>query len=259
MNQKTILANFKMNETNTQIAEYFDQLLPQIEDMKAQVVVCVPATGIQTASNKVANSAVMIAGQNINQNEKGAFTGEVSADMIVDAGAKAVVVGHSERRAMFGETNETVNQKILRALKSGLTSILCIGESLVERKSEKTLEVLKTQIMGALAGVYSNELKYIIIAYEPIWSISTSGTGKVPPEQEIKEAMALIRDVLASIYDKESADNMIVLYGGSVDEENSKIIAKIPGVDGAFVGGACLDPNRFAKIVSVFNKQIKNK
>lgn len=257
MNRKTILANFKMNKTNAQIAEYFDGLLPQLKDIKAQVVCCVPATGIQTASDKVKDTEVWIAGQNINQNEKGAYTGEVSADMVVGAGAKAVVVGHSERRAMFGETDETVNQKILRALKSGLVSILCVGESLVERKSNKTRDVLKTQIMGALTGVYSNELKNIIIAYEPIWSISTSGTGKVPPEAEIKEAMIIIREIIASIYDAETAENMIILYGGSVDEENSKIIAKIPGVDGAFVGGASLDPTRFAKIVTAFNKQMK--
>ena len=185
----------------------------------------------------------------MNENEKGAYTGEISADMIVGTGAQAVILGHSERRSIYNETDEVINKKILKALKAGLICVFCIGETLYERKNQLTAEVLKRQITEGLKSIYGNELKNIIIAYEPVWAI---GTGVTPMDVEIIETLKLIRRVITEIYDENIANEIVVSYGGSVNENNCKEIAKLEGVDGALVGGASLDANKFAKIVEAF-------
>ena len=207
-----------------------------------------PYTSLTTAA-KLAKKKVLIAAQNMNENEKGAFTGEVSADMVVSTGAQAVILGHSERRSIYNETDEVVNKKILKALKAGLICIFCIGETLYERKNQLTEDVLKRQLTEGLKSIYGNELKNIIIAYEPVWAI---GTGVVPMDVEIIETLKLVRRVIADMYDENIAKEVVVCYGGSVNETNCKEISKLEGVDGALVGGASLDVKKFTKIVEAF-------
>lgn len=248
MRNKYAMANFKMNKTEEEVKTYMEELLPLVENSNAKIVLGVPFTSLVTAS-KLAKKKFIIAAQNMNENEKGAYTGEVSADMIVSTGAQAVILGHSERRSIYNETDEVVNKKILKALKAGLVCIFCIGETLYERKNQLTEEVLKRQLTEGLKSIYGNELKNIIIAYEPVWAI---GTGVTPMDVEIIETLKLIRRVLADMYDETIAKEVMVSYGGSVNENNCKEISKLEGVDGALVGGASLDAKKFSKIVEAF-------
>jgi len=247
--EKYVMANFKMNKTDLEVEEYLNTFIPLVKDKNVKVILGVPFTSLKTAVQKAKKTDIMISAQNMNENEKGSFTGEVSAEMICGTGAECVIIGHSERRSLYGETNESVNKKILKALKSGLTSIFCVGETLYERKNQLTAEVIKKQVTDGLKSIYANELKNIIIAYEPVWAI---GTGVVPMDVEIIETMKLIRSVLASIYDETIASEVVLAYGGSVNDTNCKEISKLEGVDGVLVGGASLDPKKFAKIVCAF-------
>jgi len=245
MNKKTVLGNFKMNKTNTQIAEYFDGLLPQLKDLKAQVVVCVPATGVQTAGDKTKDSPVWVAGQNINQNEKGAYTGEISANQVKSIGCNYTLVGHSERRQNYHETDEMVNDKVKLALENNLKVVICIGETLEEREQNKTEEVLERQIKIGLKDI--KDLSNVIIAYEPIWSISSSGTGIIATNEDIFNATKFIKD---TVYDNYASD-IRVLYGGSVNENNIEEINKVDNISGVLVGGASLKPEKINKIKEV--------
>ena len=256
MNNKYAMANFKMNKTLSEVEEYFSSLVPAVKDLSSNILIAVPSVFLKTAVEKVKGSKIMIAAQNMNENEKGAYTGEISADMIASVGADAILVGHSERRNIYNETNEMVNKKVLRALKSGLVCVLCIGETLYERKNQLTEQVLQKQITEGLKSIYANELKNIIIAYEPVWAI---GTGVTPMDVEIIETLKLIRKVLASMYDEQIANEVVVSYGGSVNEENCKEISKLEGVDGVLVGGASLDAQKFTKIASCFSCDLKCK
>ena len=249
MRNKYAMANFKMNKTDSEVEEYLKVLIPSVEASETKIVLGVPFTSLKTAVEKTKNSKIMIAAQNMNENEKGAYTGEVSADMIKNLGVSAVLIGHSERRSIYDETDEVVNKKILRALKSGLVSVFCVGETMYDRKNQLTEQVLHKQITNGLKTVYANELKNIIIAYEPVWAI---GTGVVPMDVEIIETIKVIRNILASMYDEKIANNVIITYGGSVNESNCKEIAKLDGVDGALVGGASLVPEKFLKIIEAF-------
>lgn len=182
--------------------------------------------------------------------DKGAYTGEVSGEMIKEAGASFVILGHSERRSIYKENNILINKKIKKALKLGIKIVLCVGESLAERGQDKTEAVLNVQLSEGLKDVYANEMGNIIIAYEPVWSI---GTGKVPTNEQIAQAMQNIKDTIKKLYNAQIANSTIVLYGGSVNENNSKDIASIKGVSGVLVGGASLDAKKFAKIISNFS------
>ena len=248
MRNKYAMANFKMNKTDEEVKSYLEEFLPLIENCNAKVVLGVPFTSISTAV-KLCKKKVLIAGQNMNENEKGAYTGEISADMLAGVGAQAVILGHSERRALYNETDELVNKKILAALKAGLVCIFCIGETLYDRKNQLTGDVLKRQLTEGLKSIYANELKNIIIAYEPVWAI---GTGVTPMDVEIIETLKLVRRFLADMYDEKIAKEVAVCYGGSVNENNCKEISKLEGVDGSLVGGASLDAKKFAKIVEAF-------
>ncbi len=257
MRNKYAMANFKMNKTDSEVEEYLKVLIPSVEGKSTKIVLAVPFTSLKTAVEKTKNSNILIAAQNMNENEKGAYTGEVSADMLKDLGVSAVLIGHSERRSIYDEKDETVNKKILRALKSGLVSVFCVGETMYERKNQLTEQVLHKQITNGLKTVYANELKNIIIAYEPVWAI---GTGVVPMDVEIIETIKVIRNILTSMYDEEIAKKVMITYGGSVNENNCKEISKLEGVDGALVGGASLVPEKFLKIVDAFKpKECKKK
>ena len=256
MRNKYAMANFKMNKTDAEVEEYLKVLVPAVEGKETKVVLGVPFTSLKTAVEKTKKSEIMIAAQNMNENEKGAYTGEVSADMLSNLGVDAVIIGHSERRSIYNETNEVVNKKILRALKSGLISVFCIGETMYERKNQLTEQVLQKQITEGLKSVYANELKNIIIAYEPVWAI---GTGVTPMDVEIIETLKVIRKVLASMYDEAIAEEVVVTYGGSVNDTNCKEMAKLEGVDGALVGGASLVPEKFLKIIEAFKPKAAKK
>lgn len=249
MKNKYVMANFKMNKTDDEVKTYLEAFLPLVEKSNAKVILGVPYTSLLTASKIAKDKRVLVAAQNMNENETGAYTGEISADMIVGTGAQAVILGHSERRNMFNETDEVVNKKILKALKAGLVCVFCIGETLYERKNQLTEEVLRRQLTEGLKSIYGNELKNIVIAYEPVWAI---GTGATPMDVEIIETLKLVRRVVADIYDESIANDVVVCYGGSVNENNCKEISRLEGVDGVLVGGASLDVKKFSKIVDVF-------
>ena len=249
MRNKYAMANFKMNKTDAEVEEYLKVLVPAVEGKETKIILGVPFTSLKTAVEKTKKSNIMIAAQNMNENEKGAYTGEVSADMIANLGVDAVIIGHSERRSIYNETDEVINKKILRALKSGLVCVFCIGETMYERKNQLTEQVLQRQITEGLKSIYANELKNIIIAYEPVWAI---GTGVTAMDVEIIETLKIVRNVLASMYDEEIAKEVMVTYGGSVIENNCKEFAKLEGVDGALVGCASLVPEKFLKIIEAF-------
>ena len=249
MTKKVVIANFKMNKTIRDTKEYIAELIPLVENSKTIIGICPPYTAIKSAQRKLKATSIYLGAQNMHVEDKGAFTGEVSGEMIKEAGATFVLLGHSERRNLYRENNSLINNKIKKALKLGLKIVLCIGESLAERGQDKIDVVLQTQLSEGLKDVYANEMSNIIIAYEPVWAI---GTGKVPTIDQIGKAMDSIRNIIKKLYNKQIADDIIVLYGGSVSENNSKEIAQIKGVDGALVGGAALDAKRFAKIIASF-------
>lgn len=249
MTKKVVIANFKMNKTIRDTKEYIAELIPLVENSKTIIGICPPYTAIKSAQRKLKATSIYLGAQNMHVEDKGAFTGEVSGEMIKEAGATFVLLGHSERRNLYKENNSLINNKIKKALKLGLKIVLCIGESLAERGQDKIDVVLQTQLSEGLKDVYANEMSNIIIAYEPVWAI---GTGKVPTIDKIGKAMDSIRNIIKKLYNKQIADDIIVLYGGSVSENNSKEIAQIKGVDGALVGGAALDAKRFARIIASF-------
>ncbi len=210
------------------------------------IVVCPPCTALSEVSEVLMDSDIELGAQDLYWEESGAFTGEVSGSMLKDAGAVYVIIGHSERRQYFHETDETVNKKLKAALRDGLTPIVCIGELLKEREAEETFKVLETQIQGALAGLGREDMEAVLIAYEPVWAI---GTGKVATPLEAQEAHAFIRKEIAKMFGSELASSIRIQYGGSVKPDNIAGLMQQPDIDGALVGGASLDAKGFADIV----------
>jgi len=239
-----IAANWKMNKTVEEAAQFIDTLLPRIAATQSDVVVCPPFTALAAVVERRYGTAVKVAAQNMHEEDSGAFTGEVSAAMLVELDVEAVVLGHSERRQFFGETDEALARKVPAALAAGLEPILCVGESEEARDGGETEAVLERQLQTDLAGVDSVALSGVVIAYEPIWAI---GTGRVATPEQAQEACAFIRDVLR--LRGAAADEIRILYGGSVKPGNAAEILSQPDVDGALVGGAALDPEDFAAIV----------
>jgi len=239
-----IAANWKMNKTVAEAARFVDTLLPRIAATQADVVVCAPFTALTAVVERRYGTAVKVAAQNMHEEDSGAFTGEVSAPMLVELDVEAVVLGHSERRQLFGETDEALARKVPAALAAGLEPILCIGESEEAREGGETETVLERQLQADLAAVEPGDMAGIVIAYEPIWAI---GTGKVATVEQAQETCAFIRDVLRAR--GAAADEIRVLYGGSVKPGNAAELLAQPDVDGALVGGASLDPEDFAAIV----------
>ena len=243
---RTVIGNFKMNQTPTQTKEYLLQFMSKVEGSKHEIVLCFPATSLTTAKYLTSNTGIKLGGQNICDEEANKNTGEISASMMRDAGADYVIVGHSERRAKHKENTRTNNKKIKLALKNRLKVILCVGESLAERNTLKMLDSLKQQIEESLKGLYENELQNIMIAYEPIWAI---GSGKLPTVKELEKAVKAIRKVITDDFSEKAGKEIDVIYGGSIGVKNATQYAKIETIDGFLIGGSCLDPLGFAQII----------
>lgn len=242
-----IAANWKMYKTPSQASEFVSAFLPLVHGhTRDEIVVCPPFVDIAAVVAAAHGSKIHVGGQNMHWQEEGAFTGEISAGMLAASGCTYVILGHSERRQFFGETDETVNQKLHTALKHKLLPIVCVGELLAEREAGKTEEVLLRQTARGLASVAPDLARHIVIAYEPIWAI---GTGKTATPEMAAEAHLIIRSQVARSLGREIADAMRILYGGSVKPENAASLLGQPEIDGALVGGASLDPHSFAKIV----------
>jgi len=239
-----IAANWKMNKTVAEAAEFVDALLPRIAATQHDVVICPPFTALAEVVQRRYGTAVKVAAQNLHEGESGAFTGEVSAAMLVELDVEAVVLGHSERRQLFGETDEALARKVPAALAAGLEPILCIGEAKEARDGGETETVLERQLQADLAQVEPGDVDRVVIAYEPIWAI---GTGDVATPEQAQETCAFIRDVLRGR--GAAADSVRILYGGSVKPGNAAELLALPDVDGALVGGASLDAGDFAAIV----------
>jgi len=246
--RKTIIAgNWKMYKTINEAIELANGLKRELFNLEnIDTVICPPYTALSETAEVIAESNIELGAQDCFWQEEGAFTGEVSCKMIKDAGAKYVIIGHSERRQFFGETNETVNKKIKAALKAGLLPIVCCGETLAEREKNKTFDVLTDHIKNGLIDITSEEMEKITIAYEPVWAI---GTGKTATPAQAQEAHKFIRNLLVKIFDKETAQETRIQYGGSVKPENTLELINQPDIDGALVGGASLKVDSFSAIV----------
>jgi triosephosphate isomerase len=239
-----IAANWKMHKTVAEAAAFVDALLPRIAATQNDVVICPPFTALTAVVERRYGTAVKVAAQNMHEEDSGAFTGEVSAPMLVELDVEAVVLGHSERRQYFNETDEALARKVPAALAAGLELILCVGESEEARDADQTKGVLERQLQADLAAVESGKLAEVVVAYEPIWAI---GTGRTATSEQAQEACAFIRDVLRER--GAVADAVRILYGGSVKPANAAELMAQPDIDGALVGGASLDPDEFAAIV----------
>ena len=247
--KKIIAGNWKMNMTPTEAVALVNELKPLLANDEVDVVFCVPAIDIIPAMEAAKGSNIHIGAENMYFEEKGAFTGEISPNMLVDAGVKYVVIGHSERREYFAETDETVNKKVLKAFEHGITPIICCGESLTQREQGITIDWIRQQIKIAFLNVTADQAKTAVIAYEPIWAI---GTGKVATTEQAEEVCAAIRACIGEIYDEATAEAIRIQYGGSVSASSAPELFAQANIDGGLVGGASLKPD-FGKIVN-YNK-----
>ncbi len=243
-----IAANWKMHKTVAEAAEFVDALLPRIAATQHDVVICPPFTALTAVVERRYGTAVKVAAQNMHEEDAGAFTGEVSAPMLVELDVEAVVLGHSERRQYFNETDEALARKVPAALAAGLEPILCVGESEEARDADQTEAVLERQLQADLAAVDSARLAEVVVAYEPIWAI---GTGRTATPEQAQDACAFIRDALRGR--GAEADAVRILYGGSVKPDNAAELLAQADIDGALVGGASLDAEDFAAIVEAAN------
>ena len=241
-----VAANWKMNKTSSEADEFLDSFLPTQSADGAEVVLCPPWLALQRVAERCAGTAVRVAAQNMFYEDSGAFTGEVSAPMLLDIGVDGTILGHSERRQFFGETDEALALKVPKAIEAGLEPILCVGESQAERESNDTEAVLSHQVLTDLAETHSDDLARVVIAYEPVWAI---GTGLTASPEQAQEACEFIRSLLRT-RDPEKAEQVRILYGGSVKPGNAEELLSLPDIDGALVGGAALDPADFGAIVA---------
>jgi len=249
MRNKVIAGNWKMNMDIPGTVSLISGIKEALNNSasKAKAIVCPPFTSLETAYTLVKDSNIGLGAQNMYFEDSGAFTGEISAQMLKSAGCQYVILGHSERRTIFGETDEVINKKMKKALASGLLPIFCLGETLDEREKGITFDVVKTQLHGGLAGLTETDLDKVIIAYEPVWAI---GTGKVATPAQAQEVHAFIRGLVKEKFGAAAADKMIIQYGGSVKPDNAKELLSQPDIDGALVGGACLKADSFAGIIN---------
>lgn len=246
--RKAIIAgNWKMNKGPAETKEFISELIPMLsEDGDCEVVICVPYVDVITASEAAVGSRIKIGAENVHFEEKGAYTGEVSAKMLLECGAEYVIIGHSERRQYFGETDETVNKRTKAALAAGLTPIVCVGESLDERDAGVTVERVATQVKYDLRDIPAEDAKRVVIAYEPIWAI---GTGRVATADQADEVCGAIRKVLSSLYGEETAEAITIQYGGSMSPDNAAELLEREDIDGGLIGGASLVPSKFIEII----------
>jgi triosephosphate isomerase (TIM) len=243
-----VAANWKMNKTNAEAREFMQTFLPEAEGISADVdiVICPPYTALQTVADLATGARVRTGAQNMHEQDSGAFTGEVSAPMLLELGVEAVVLGHSERRQHFGETDAALARKVPKALDAGLLPILCVGETEEEREAGETERKLRQQVQSDLVAVNAARLPEVVIAYEPIWAI---GTGRTATPEQAQAAIGFVR-ALVSDRDAAAAKAVRVLYGGSVDAANAAELMALEDVDGALVGGASLSPDRFLSIAA---------
>ncbi len=251
LRRPVIAGNWKMNNTPSQTKTLIEEMKPLVANADCDVVLCVPYIDLYAALEAAEGSNIKIGAENVHWAPKGAFTGEVSAEMLKEAGVPYVIIGHSERRQYFGETDVTVRNRVRAALDAGLTIILCVGEVLSERKLGITSEVVCAQTEIALAGVKAEELKNIIIAYEPVWAI---GTGETATPEQANEVCKIIRDLIARLYSKDAADRFVIQYGGSMNDANAAELLAQYDVDGGLIGGASLVAGKFAAIVDAASK-----
>jgi triosephosphate isomerase len=247
--KKIIAGNWKMNMTPSEAVALVETLKPLVVNDDVDVVFCVPAIDIIPAMEAAKGTNIHIGAENLYYEEKGAFTGEISPNMLTDAGVQYVIIGHSERREYFAETDETVNKKVLKAFEHGLTPIICCGETLTQREQGITIEWVRQQIKIAFLNVTADQAKKAVIAYEPIWAI---GTGKVATTEQAEEVCAAIRVCIGELYDEATAEAIRIQYGGSVSASSAPELFAQPNIDGGLVGGASLKPD-FGKIVN-YNK-----
>ncbi len=247
--RKPIIAgNWKMNKTSVEARDLASKLIPLVSAVKdREIVLGPPFTSLQAVSEAIKGTNIALSAQNMHWEDKGAFTGEISAEMLLDLGCRYVIIGHSERRQYFGETDETVNKKVKQALKKGLLPIMCVGETLAEREAGKLNEIINRQVTGGLKDLTADDMKKVVIAYEPVWAI---GTGKTATPDQANEVHALIRQKVKSLYSAEIAEGMRIQYGGSVTPDNVSTLMAMPDIDGALVGGASLKPESFAALVN---------
>ncbi len=248
MARKPIIAgNWKMNNTIAETKALVEELKPLVAGAKCDVVICTPYTDLATAVELTKGSNIKVGAENVHWAEKGAFTGEISAKMLVELGVEYVIIGHSERRQYFGETDATVNARTKAALSAGLKPIICVGETLDQREKNRTKSVVRKQINGAFEGIDAEELKNIVVAYEPVWAI---GTGKTATSDQAEETIKNIRSMIAKLYGRKLANKLRIQYGGSMNPKNVKELMAMPNIDGGLIGGASLKAVDFSQVVN---------
>ena len=246
-----IAGNWKMNKTPCEAKALIEEMAPLVKDASCDVVVCVPYVDLSVALEATKGTNIGVGAENCHWEKSGAFTGEISADMLATMGVQYVIIGHSERRTYFGETDVTVNKRVRAALDAGLKVILCVGEYLEQREQGITAELVAMQTKIALQGVSKEELKKVIIAYEPVWAI---GTGRTATAEQANEVCSVIRGVIAGLYDQAAGDAMTIQYGGSMNAKNAAELLDQPDVDGGLIGGASLKAADFSVIVEAASR-----
>ena len=247
MRKPIIAGNWKMNKTAKEAVELINNLKPLVAKSKHEVVVCVPYTDLWAVAEAIKGSKIKLGAENVAWADSGAFTGEISADMLKEIGVEYVIIGHSERRQYFGETDESVNARLVQALKKELKPIVCVGETLVEREKNKTKKVLKKQILEGFKNIQAEDFASIVIAYEPVWAI---GTGKTATAEDANKTIGFIRSLVKKTWGAEVAKSLRIQYGGSMKPSNAKELMAMRNIDGGLIGGAALKAEDFAGIVN---------
>ena len=247
MRKPIIAGNWKMNMAPSEAQALVKELIPLVKDAKCDVVVCPPYTSLAVVGPLLEGTNIGLGAQNMHFEPKGAYTGEVSVKMLLELGVKYVIIGHSERRAYYNETDETVNKKVKVALENGLTPIVCVGESLEQREGGITSEWVTAQTVDALDGLSAEEVKKVVIAYEPIWAI---GTGKTATDQDANDTIAVVRKAVASVVGEAAAQEVRIQYGGSMNPKNASPLMAMPEIDGGLIGGASLKAEDFSRVVN---------
>ena len=248
MRKKVIAGNWKMNNDLNESQDLVSKIINGLgNDTKCDVILCPPFTSLNEVSSLIKNTPVRLGAQNLYFEDSGAFTGEISAAMLKSIGCEYVIIGHSERRTIFGEPDDVINKKIQRALKHNLNPIFCVGELLEQREDGTTMEVVKNQILNGLKNITMEQLSEIIVAYEPVWAI---GTGKTATPEQAQEVHAAIRELIVENISEDAADQLVIQYGGSVKPENAGELLSKKDIDGALVGGACLKADSFLSIIA---------
>lgn len=246
MRKAIIAGNWKMNKTPDEARALVEELIPLVADAECEVVVCPPFVDLCPVSKAIKGTNIHLGAQNIHWAKSGAFTGEISADMLKKFGVEYAIVGHSERRQYFGETDATVNMRAKAALENGITPIICVGESLEQRERGETDEFVASQVRGALEGISADDARRVVIAYEPIWAI---GTGRTATAEMAEETITVIRKTLRSIFGNDAAETVRIQYGGSMNPQNAASLMAMENIDGGLIGGASLKAEDFSKVV----------